>query len=182
MDRDAAEQDLEFRQLIPYHMVLRAGEYLEYFRTKMSGETRLHSKRSVGIGGHINTEDAGGSEKMEAYIKGSLRELTVEELRIASQTIDNAIVGMINDETTEVGRVHFGVVHIVEIDKNGGVSTVDPAIELSGFMSPRILRCGAPGAEFEAWSDLCLDPNNLSHLTTVFKTPGIRIPIPTKLQ
>lgn len=159
MDKAAAELDQKFKQIIPYHVVVRAGKILQYARTKKGGESRLHSMRSVGFGGHINTEDAEGKAGYEAYVAGSLRELFVEELRIASPTIRNHAVGLLNDDRLDVGKVHLGVIHVVEIDDIGGVSSLDPSIDLLGFESPETVFRGNQqmAVPLEGWSELVMD-------------------------
>src|SRR5262249_45655543 len=74
--RSAVETDPAFKQLIPY-VVLRCGVDLFHYRRGSSGaEKRLAALRSVGIGGHINEDDAAGRDN--AYRTGMLRELAEE--------------------------------------------------------------------------------------------------------
>ena len=57
MERDKAEQDVQYKQLIPY-VVLRYGESVfQYVRGKRSSESRLRAMRSIGLGGHIEPAD-----------------------------------------------------------------------------------------------------------------------------
>ena len=117
--RGEMELDASFKQLIPY-VVFRHTEpgaeptILNYRRGGGSGEARLRAKRSVGVGGHISTIDAqaaGGSS--EVYREGLRRELA-EEVSIDSPYRESCI-GLINDDHTEVGRVHLGVVHLFDL-------------------------------------------------------------------
>lgn len=162
--RSTCETDPNFKQLIPYHVIRRRGEVLSYVRTKQSGEERLRQKRSIGIGGHINPEDFAGNVSLPDnynpadithYQIGGMRELD-EELMLAYSSLENHIVGFINDEREAVGRVHFGVVHLVTIDRDGGVGPKDPALELNGFMPPHELNLAGP-FPLEGWSQLVLD-------------------------
>ena len=57
MDRGEAEDDPSHKQLIPYALFHYKGKFLNYQRGKSGGEARLHAKRSLGIGGHINPVD-----------------------------------------------------------------------------------------------------------------------------
>src|SRR6056297_968979 len=71
--RSDVEQDPSWLQLIPYCLLIDdASRVFCYRRHKDGGESRLHEKCSVGIGGHINPQDASvvGSE----YQSGLLRE------------------------------------------------------------------------------------------------------------
>jgi predicted NUDIX family phosphoesterase len=154
--RSEMEQDPGFKQLIPY-VIFRhrdaAGRttVFQYTRGKGQGEGRLHSKRSIGVGGHISADDAGRSETADPYREGLRRELE-EEVHIDSPYRDQC-VGLINDDETEVGRVHLGVVHIFDVDRPAvqprEVDLVDcgfrPADELVADLS-----------RFETWSQICL--------------------------
>jgi predicted NUDIX family phosphoesterase len=153
--RGEMEADPSFKQLIPYVIfTTRAADggllVFQYTRGKGQGEARLHSKRSVGVGGHISIDDR-TSDDAVPYAEGMRRELE-EEVTIRCPYTERC-VGLINDDETPVGRVHLGVVHLVELDR--------PAIE------PReadLLDCGfLPIAElladlsrFETWSQYCL--------------------------
>ena len=113
--RGEMEEDPSFKQLIPYVIfrhVDAAGRthVFEYTRGKGQGEKRLHSKRSIGIGGHISSDDAA---EINPYQEGMRRELE-EEVQIDTPYTERC-VGLINDDETEVGRVHLGVVHIFDV-------------------------------------------------------------------
>ena len=116
--RDAMEEDPSFKQLIPYvifrHQDDRGRVHLfQYTRGSGQGEKRLHAKRSIGVGGHISTEDAGFAQGANPYQEGMRRELD-EEVSIQTEYQDRC-VGMINDDETEVGKVHLGIVHIYDV-------------------------------------------------------------------
>lgn len=111
--RSEMEQDPSFKQLIPY-VVLQwkdaAGitHVFNYTRGSGQGESRLHAKRSIGIGGHISAEDAAGGS--DPYRTGMQRELE-EEVQLESE-FEESCVGLIYDPSSEVGRVHLGIVQI----------------------------------------------------------------------
>ena len=78
--RSLMEPDPSFKQLIPYvvfRFVDENGEasFFQYLRGSGQGEARLHSKRSVGVGGHISSDDA---HQTEPYLAGMTRELDEE--------------------------------------------------------------------------------------------------------
>ena len=116
--RAEMETDPSFKQLIPY-VVFRHREdsgcerIFRYRRGKGQGESRLHSKISVGIGGHISAEDLAGSGN--PYEEGMRRELA-EEVRIGT-AYSQKCIGLINDDETEVGKVHLGVVHLFDCEQ-----------------------------------------------------------------
>src|SRR5256714_13038644 len=115
-NRSEAEQDKRFKQLIPYVLIICNGRILRYRRGKGGQETRLHGLYSVGIGGHISEEDHGLFSSGFGYRDGMRRELMEE---VAVEQLHEAAVAVINDDSTDVGYVHFGVVHLVDVaDEN----------------------------------------------------------------
>jgi predicted NUDIX family phosphoesterase len=153
--RSEMEADPSFKQLIPY-MILTTrtadGDLLvyQYTRGKGQGESRLHSKRSVGIGGHICIDDR-TSDDAVPYAEGMRRELD-EEIAIGC-TYAERCVGLINDDETPVGRVHLGIVHLFELER----ATVQPReadILESGFVPVEHLL--ADLNRFETWSQYCV--------------------------
>jgi predicted NUDIX family phosphoesterase len=154
--RDEMEQDPSFKQLIPY-VIFRhtdaAGNVsiFEYSRGKGQGESRLHSKRSVGIGGHISSDDA-EVDSANVYQEGMARELA-EEVVIDS-SYESHCVGLINDDETEVGRVHLGVVHILDLARPA-VKPAEDDIIARGFQPVDELLADLDG--FESWSRICLE-------------------------
>ena len=133
LPRDEMEQDPSFKQLIPYCLVQYTDDegvphLFQYTRGSGQGESRLHAKKSVGIGGHISTLDASADC---AYGQGMQRELD-EEITIRSPFTAKC-VGMINDDENAVGKVHLGVVHIINVEQpdvhgKGGVTRNGPCI------------------------------------------------------
>lgn len=148
--RNEMEQDPSFKQLIPYCIFRCNGEIFSYRRDKGQGESRLLGKRSVGIGGHISTVDeaAGGS----SYLEGMRRE--IEEEVFLESGYRHECVGLINDDLTEVGKVHLGIVHIFDLDAPQ-VRPREQSIIQTGFATPtELLR---DRDQFETWSQICLD-------------------------
>lgn len=117
LSRDLAEDDPSHKQIIPYAIFHHQGTFLHYVRGKKSGEQRLASKASIGIGGHINTNDH-SPEPLgeETYLRGVEREVN-EELKIADG-YQQRIVALLNHDDNEVGRVHLGVVHLFDLESD----------------------------------------------------------------
>src|SRR5215468_659712 len=112
--RSSAETDPSLKQIIPYAILSSAGRILRYKRGKKSGEQRLVAKGSIGIGGHMNDRDEGlFALDRDAYLAGVQREIE-EEIQIDPPR-SNRIVALLNDDSTEVGQVHLGIVHLVEL-------------------------------------------------------------------
>lgn len=148
--RDEVEQDASFKQLIPYCIFRCGDELFHYKRGSTQGEGRLHSKRSIGIGGHISSDDQNQSES--AYREGMWREIG-EEVVLDSNYREEC-VGLINDDETEVGKVHLGIVHVFHLEAPKVQPREESIIE-TGFASPADL--ASDREHFETWSQICLD-------------------------
>jgi predicted NUDIX family phosphoesterase len=153
--RHEVEEDPGYKQLIPY-VIFRhrdAGgqtSVFQYTRGKGQGEGRLHSKRSVGVGGHISIDDD-RSVGRDTYNEGMRRELE-EEVIIDTQHALSC-VGLINDDETPVGQVHLGVVHLCDVSQPRVLPRED-AIHAAGFQPASALLADLDG--FETWSQICL--------------------------
>ncbi len=153
--RGEMEEDPSFKQLIPY-VIFRhrntAGQVsvFQYTRGKGQGEGRLHSKRSVGVGGHISVDDR-TSDDAVPYAEGMRREL--EEEIVIDTSYKESCIGLINDDETPVGRVHLGVVHVFDVEKPS-VRPREKDILEAGFRPVNELLADLAG--FETWSQICL--------------------------
>lgn len=153
LPRSLAEHDPGFKQIIPY-CVLRFGDrFLRYFRGGSSGEKRLVSKASIGIGGHINEDDRlHGAVDFAMYQRAVERELA-EEIRLdASHT--QRVVALLNDDSNDVGRVHLGIVHLIELSSDG-VHPGEAALTDFAFLDLPTLR--AEAELLETWSRLLVE-------------------------
>jgi predicted NUDIX family phosphoesterase len=153
--RSKAEKDPSYKQLIPYVIMTCNGKYLTYVRGKRAGETRLVAKRSIGIGGHINPGDdmpLFNNNFYEAYLTAVEREVA-EEVSVETTHTDR-VVALLNDDSTEVGSVHLGVVHhwILDAPK---VNKREQMITQMSFMTLTELQ--QLRDTMETWSQLCLD-------------------------
>ncbi len=147
--RDAVEEDPSFKQLIPYCIFRHDGKLFHYTRGKAQGEGRLHSKRSIGIGGHISSEDHTGCSAV--YQEAMRREIS-EEVFLESDYTERCL-GLINDDETEVGRVHLGIVHVFDLEAPK-VRPREQSIMETGFAQPSEL--AREIERFETWSQICL--------------------------
>ena len=151
LNRSEAEVDKRYKQLIPYVLIVCNDRILRYRRGKGGQETRLHGLFSVGIGGHISEEDNLLWSTQEGYTQGMQRELK-EEVDIDGG--QQPAVALINDDSTEVGFVHFGVVHIMQVNHENIVG------HRSGIVAPEfvpIAEAKKDLAAYESWSKLCLE-------------------------
>lgn len=154
MDRAQAELDPGHKQLIPYAIFTYQNKILHYTRGGSGGEARLHDKGSIGIGGHINPVDWQGEEQgMSTYMAGVERE-TNEELSIADP-FAQTVIGLINDDSNEVGSVHLGVIHEFKLS-SGDVTSNEDAIARLTFYTLEELKSPELFEKLETWSQLCL--------------------------
>ena len=143
--RAAMEVDRTWKQVIPY-LVLRDGErYFLMRRTKAGADARLHDRFSIGVGGHLNPGDVD--------LTGGLRREWREELR-ADFDPQFQLIGLLNDDTTEVGSVHLGAVYVA--DSGGLPVAIRELDKLSGeFANPA--EVAAVVDRMETWSALVFE-------------------------
>ena len=156
LNRSAAEHDRRYKQLIPYVLLLCHDKILRYRRGRRGQESRLHGLFSVGVGGHISEDDHDLFSTNRGYQEGMQRELMEE---VAVEEVNATPVAVINDDSTEVGYVHFGVVHVMRV-ANEAVARGRAGIVGPEFLS--ISEAVKDLSAYESWSRLCLE--NLSTL------------------
>src|SRR6266446_2429503 len=153
LPRAQAENDPTHKQIVPYAILAFKDKVLYYVRGKKAGEQRLVAKGSIGIGGHMNESDESlfaWDEK--AYRAGVEREVN-EEVKIDTR-FDDRIVALLNDDSTEVGRVHLGVVHVFKlaepnVEKREAMITNVTFLNQNELLKRREL--------LETWSRICVD-------------------------
>jgi predicted NUDIX family phosphoesterase len=142
--RAKAEVSPEWKQIIPYVVIRCGDEYFVLQRTARQTEARLHHKVSLGIGGHVNP----GHDLMQGLKKELDEEVAVEtpyELRFA---------GILNDDSTDVGRVHLGAVYVLEAqDKHVSVKETE---KMTARWMKRDELIGVRDA-METWSQIVYD-------------------------
>jgi predicted NUDIX family phosphoesterase len=154
-NRSEAEQDKRYKQLIPYVLIICNDRILRYRRGKGGQEKRLHGLYSVGVGGHISDEDHGLFSSGIGYQEGMRREIMEE---VAVDQVKEAAVGLINDDSTEVGYVHFGVVHVMH------VANESIAGGRSGILAPEFISIAEAMKDpsvYESWLRFCLEKLDL---------------------
>jgi len=170
--RNQVEQDPGLKQLIPYVIFLYrdadgAESVFQYTRGRGQGEGRLHHLRSVGVGGHISSDDVGkkgpapfaghgpegASHKrcLSPFSEGMRRELD-EEVAIDTP-YQSRCVGLLNDDSNAVGQVHLGLVHLFEVERPA-VHPRESEIIASGFLP--VAEIMAELDQFETWSQISM--------------------------
>jgi predicted NUDIX family phosphoesterase len=151
--RSSAETDSSLKQIIPYALLVSEGKVLRYKRGKKSGEQRLVAKGSIGIGGHMNDRDEGlFALDQQAYLGGVERE--IDEELIIEPPLRNRIAALINDDSNEVGQVHLGVVHVLQLPRPVAEKRESMILNIE-FLTPGQLR--AERDTLETWSQICVD-------------------------
>jgi predicted NUDIX family phosphoesterase len=152
LPRPEAEEDPSYKQLIPYLMVRHGQQVLCYTRGGSGGEARLHARLSLGLGGHINDKDAGSGPFDAAAFRRAIERELHEELAIPGGYRLRP-VALLNDDGNDVGRVHLGIVHLVEVE-TPDVRPLEEAIAEPNFLTAEELH---PLRErLESWSQICL--------------------------
>ena len=167
LERRQAEQDSSFKQVIPYTLVLHGEQVLLLRRLAKGGEARLHGKLSIGVGGHINPVDgvvpgaagAGsvpGEPGADLLDAGCRRELE-EEIELACSYALQP-VGIINDDASDVGSVHFGLVNVARC-ATAAVSIREADVLEGHFVGRAELQelARTEATRFETWSALIIE-------------------------
>src|SRR5881227_1166919 len=153
LPRPEAEMNPAYKQIIPYALIAFQNKVAYYVRGKKAGEQRLVAKGSIGIGGHMNeTDESLFAMDEEAYRAGVEREVN-EEIKIETP-FEDRIVALLNDDSTEVGRVHLGIVHIFKL-KEPQVQKREAMITGLAFLTKEELI--ARRESLETWSQICVD-------------------------
>lgn len=153
LPRDQAEKDPTHKQIIPYVLLTHGDKVLHYVRGKKAGEQRLVAKGSIGIGGHMNESDESLFALDEAAYRAGVEREVGEEIAINTK-FDDRIVALLNDDNTEVGQVHLGVVHVFKlaepkVEKREAMITNVAFLDKDELMARR--------ESLETWSQICLD-------------------------
>ncbi len=144
-DRATMEVDPSFKQIIPYLVLRDADRWFLMRRTRAGVDARLHDRWSIGVGGHLNPGDAG--------VAGGLRREWDEEIE-AAFVPEFQPVGLLNDDTTDVGAVHLGIVFVA--DAAGRPVDVRERDKLSGSFATSA-EVTAVSDSLETWSRLVFE-------------------------
>jgi len=153
LPRAQAEKDPGHKQIIPYVLLACDQKVLFYIRGKRAGEQRLVAKGSIGIGGHMNESDESLFALDEAAYRAGVEREVAEEIAIKTK-FEDRIVALLNDDSTEVGQVHLGVVHVFKLPEPN-VEKREAMITSLTFLDKNELL--ARRDSLETWSQICLD-------------------------
>lgn len=149
IQRKNAESNPDYKQLIPYSILHSKGKIFVYCRGKLLAEKRLHGNYSIGVGGHISITDP--TLFSTTYEDGLIREVN-EEVNIESK-YQKRIAALLNDDSNDVGKVHFGIIHIFDLDEPL-VKPREKSIKETRFSTFEELKKDVD--KFETWSQICI--------------------------
>ncbi len=109
--RAEVENDSNFQQIIPYVVFRHGDRYFLTHRLRASSEKRLRKQYSLGVGGHINPGDLQGGDPILDGLKREWAEEVIYDGRFEAK-----LLGLLNEESSPVSKVHLGVVFLVEGD------------------------------------------------------------------
>ena len=108
LPRSLMEQDPAYKQIIPYVVFVHNDRYFLMQRQAKASEQRLKNKLSLGIGGHMRQEDM---QKDDIF---SWAEREFHEEVAYDGALSFRVLGMLNDDSNDVGKVHIGLVLLAQ--------------------------------------------------------------------
>ncbi len=145
--RGFMEEDPTFKQIIPYLVFCHNDRYFLMERHKKASETRLQSKMSLGIGGHIRKEDI-TSQDLFDWAKREFH----EEVHYKG-TLEIEPLGILNDDSNDVGKVHIGFVLLLK----GDTDQISVKSELASGKMVSLEECKQAYDRMETWSQFVVD-------------------------
>ena len=159
LSRSKAETNYNYKQLVVYILIKAGNLYLTYKRTKQTKEKRLSQKYSIGIGGHVNIDDIKRLNLLnlnQKFILQAVWREVKEEININSKIMDEPeLICFINDDSDDVGKVHFGVVWLLKIKEPN--STKGDELDLGELKFQDLPHLKRKKNYFERWSQLLID-------------------------
>jgi len=161
--RSVAEHDYDTKQLVVYVLIKHGETFLNYQRTPKTTETRLKALYSIGIGGHVNVDDQiqptlfGANEAAwKDFVLKAVRREVSEEVQIEwANAQEPRLICFVNDDSNDVGKVHFGVVFVVKLAKPSAALRGERGIGKLSFRTlPELI---SMRDTMETWSQLLVD-------------------------
>lgn len=166
--KDTAESNPDYKQPIAYSVVVNTllKKIFGYKRAidKSYHESRLAGNWCWGVGGHVEKIDEISKQAYEIIEKSRDRELS-EEIEIKSKKSPLIkLLGYINDDSNNVGKVHLGLLYIVETGANE-IFPKDKEISEGNYKSLEELedicrraKDNGSGIKVDSWSEIALLP------------------------
>lgn len=162
LPRSLMETDFQYKQIIPYLIFTHDDKYFLMQRRSTASETRLASKLTLGIGGHIRQEDmqpyfaeatkgVASTMQTNSLFAWALREFH-EEVNYTGN-ISVKPLGILNDDSNDVGKVHIGFVLLLQ----GDSANISIKSELKSGALLSLSECLAQRESMESWSQFIVD-------------------------
>ena len=159
-NRAEVEIDPTYKQIIPQIVVRNeSGDIFVVQRLKTQGESRLHGRHSIGIGGHINPIDQEVEEGSDLITEGFMRELHEELIVNMDKMISLEWLGTMNDDSNEVGTVHFAVVLMITFEDSAVVEVNEKDKMVGGFIP--MVEASTHYDNMENWSKIIFNEINI---------------------
>lgn len=146
LPRSLMEEDPTYKQIIPYLVFKHENKYFVMQRRSTTSEQRLKNKFSLGIGGHIRQEDITDN----SIFNWARREFDEEVSYKGNLEIQT--LGILNDDSNDVGKVHIGLVLLL----NGDSANISVKSELKSGELKTFTECKNMAESLESWSQLIL--------------------------
>lgn len=146
--RPDMELDETYKQIIPYLVFKHVDRYFLMQRSAQASETRLQNKFTLGIGGHVRAQDL---QEGSTLFDWARREFHEEVAYTGNLTITS--LGMLNDDSNPVGKVHVGLVLLLE----GDTDAISVHSELKSGTLLTLEECTAYAEQMETWSRFIFD-------------------------
>ena len=154
LPRGKVENDPAWQQIIPYLVLDVSGKIFLMRRKEDHTESRLSGMYSIGVGGHINVEDIRGLGKLSsaAQVLSLAKREFGEEIEYKGR-YQTKFLGLLNDDSNEVGMVHLGL--IVQLLGDSKEAKVKDEHKSGKFVSfPEIAKYRN---KMETWSKIVYD-------------------------
>ena len=167
MPRVEAETSVKYKQPVSYVLIKKHDAILRFVRGSYSSvQSFLKGRLCIGFGGHVQSKDFDNMPLLaqidSGYRQSILREIN-EELYLPRGAItDRSLrtIGVLNDDSSFVGKAHFAFIHLLNLDYLG--TQLNPKLlkKEKSINQLRFVPIGALGEEFESyeyWSKLCIE-------------------------
>lgn len=145
--RQSAEHNPEYKQIIPYIIFTHQDKFFVMQRKAQASEKRLAGKFSIGIGGHVRKEDIVNHDIMDWARREFEEEVTYDH------SFTTRAIGVLNDDTNDVGKVHIGLIIIAQ----GSSDQISIKDEHKSGTLLTLEECQMLSGNMESWSTICLD-------------------------
>ncbi len=145
MDRSVAEEDERYKQIIPYLVYRYKNQYFLMQRSSKAGEQRLKNLYTLGIGGHVRESDL----KLATNLFDLAQREFFEEINFVGNYTP-IFLGILNDDSNSVGRVHLGLVFLLE----GDSADISVKTELQSGVLMSLEQIAKLEESLEGWSKM----------------------------